>query len=198
MIQFFRLIKQNIPYLWYLIEYVNGIIINIRYGKNISKATQEFGYYKSSKHYIYRPLTKTDLSSLANLLASQPTDFDHYFKPHGFDLKSLSRQIRNKSFLMLGVFKDEQIIGYFFIRFFINKKAFRGKMVDSTHQGQGIAKRMGIIMTNIAFNAGFRLFATISKANLSSIASSKAVNSIQIIEELPGDYIYVEYTRLKH
>ena len=53
-------------------------------------------------------------------------------------------------------------------------------------------------MTNIAFNAGFRLFATISKANLSSIASSKAVNSIQIIEELPGDYIYVEYTRLKH
>lgn len=197
MIQLFRLIKLHIPYLWYLIEYINGITINILYGKRISKATLEFGYYESSEHYIYRPLTKADLSSLANLLASQPSDFDHYFKPHGFDLKSLFRQIRNKSFLMLGVFKDEKIIGYFFIRFFINKKAFRGKMVDCAHQGQGIAKRMGIIMTNITFNAGFRLFATISKANLSSIASSKAVNSIRIIKELPDDYIYVEYTKLK-
>jgi len=46
-------------------------------------------------------------------------------------------------------------------------------------------------------DAGFRLFATISKANLSSIASSKAVNSIQIIEELPGDYIYERIYKTK-
>ena len=94
---------------------------------------------------------------------------------------------------MFGVFDKDKIIGYFFIRFFANRKAFRGKMVDVNFQGRGIAKNMGRIMTDVALGAGFRLFATISKDNLSSLASSKAVNEIRIVAELDNNYIYIEY-----
>ena len=66
-------------------------------------------------------------------------------------------------------------------------------MVDVNFQGRGIAKNMGRIMTDVALGAGFRLFATISKDNLSSLASSKAVNEIRIVAELDNNYIYIEY-----
>ena len=100
------------------------------------------------------------------------------------EMKKMNRQT---------VFDKDKIIGYFFIRFFANRKAFRGKMVDVNFQGRGIAKNMGRIMTDVALGAGFRLFATISKDNLSSLASSKAVNEIRIVAELDNNYIYIEY-----
>lgn len=196
MMRLFRYIKQHFPFLWYLIESINGIGIYILYGNRISKAVKKYGYYKSLDGYIYRPLMKSDIPLLVDLFGSQPYKFDDYFKPHNFDAKSLYRQFSYRSFYMFGVFDGNRIIGYFFIRFFINKKAFRGKMVDYEYQRRGIAKRMGIMMTNIALDSCFRLFATISRANISSIASSKAVNSIRIIDELPDNYLYVEYTKL--
>lgn len=52
---------------------------------------------------------------------------------------------------------------------------------------------MGRLTTEICQLAGFRLFATISRNNVKSISSSKAVNDICIIKELPNDYLYVEY-----
>ena len=147
--------------------------------------------------YTYRELLKSDLQGLTDLLSKQPDGFDQYFKPHKFDIDSLRLMFENKSFKMLGVFDDSEIVGYFFIRFFANKKAFRGKMVDSNHQRQGIAKNIGRITTNIALDAGFRLFATISKNNFSSWYSSSAVNEIRIIKELPNNYLYIEYTKIK-
>ena len=97
---------------------------------------------------------------------------------------------------MFGTFDNEKIVGYFFLRFFANRTAFRGKMVDSKYQRKGIAKEMGYIMTDIAFKAGFRLYATISKFNYGSMASSEAVNEIHIIKKLPDNYMYIEYGKI--
>ena len=52
---------------------------------------------------------------------------------------------------------------------------------------------MGKLMTDICLLLNFRVFATISKKNVKSMASSQAVNRIRIIKELPDDYLYVEY-----
>lgn len=94
---------------------------------------------------------------------------------------------------MIGVFDDQQLIGYCFLRCFFNKRAFRGKIVDVKYQGRGIAKQMGNLTTEICQLLKFRLFATISKDNVRSMASSRAVNRVKIVKELPNDYLYVEY-----
>lgn len=197
MISIFKLLKQNIPWLWNFIESLNGILVNILFGTSINNAILKNADYKQIGKYTYRELLKSDLQGLTDLLSKQPDGFDQYFKPHKFDIDSLRLMFENKSFKMLGVFDDSEIVGYFFIRFFANKKAFRGKMVDSNHQRQGIAKNIGRITTNIALDAGFRLFATISKNNFSSWYSSSAVNEIRIIKELPNNYLYIEYTKIK-
>ena len=55
---------------------------------------------------------------------------------------------------------------------------------------------MGAIMSAISYSCGLRLYATISKDNLASMNSSKAVNEIAVVEELPDNYVYIEYLPL--
>lgn len=187
-----KTIREKLPFIWNLIEWVNGEVISILYLKKIKKTTEKV-FDLVISDYEYRVLREDDLSALCLMLSMQPKNFDIFFKPHDFDIESLRKVFKNKAFLMFGVFDKDKIIGYFFIRFFANRKAFRGKMVDVNFQGRGIAKNMGRIMTDVALGAGFRLFATISKDNLSSLASSKAVNEIRIVAELDNNYIYIEY-----
>ena len=74
----------------------------------------------------------------------------------------------------------------------MNKSAFRGKIVDREFQGRGIAKEMGVMMSRIASNAGFRVYATISKDNVASLRSAQHGSSVEVIRELPDNYLYVE------
>lgn len=194
MINLLKKIKRKTPWIWILIEYINSFFINLLYGQKIRVATAEALTKCINSGYKFRQLEESDLKSLETMFTVQPKGFDQYFNPHKFDIQTLRRLYENDSFLMLGAFEEDKIIGYFFIRFFVNRSAFRGKMVDIGYQGRGIAKQMGNIMTRISLDAGFRVFGTINKENIGSLASSKAVNDIKVIKELPDNYIYVEYT----
>ena len=195
MVNLLKSIKNRLPFLWNIIEFFNGIIVSVLYGHTVKKAVSETFAACTYTTYRYRKLYQSDLPALERLFATQPQGFDCYFKPHPFDIKTLKRLMRTHSFLMFGVFDEEKMIGYFFLRLFANKTAFRGKMVDVTYQRQGIAKEMGRIMTEIVFRTGFRLYATICKSNYGSVASSVAVNDIHIIKELPDNYMYIEYLK---
>jgi hypothetical protein len=85
------------------------------------------------------------------------------------------------------------MVGYFFLRCFFLGKCFRGKIVDYRWRNQGIAKMMGRISTDIAVRLGLRIYGAISRENVTSMASSSAVNEIKIIKDLPNNYVYIEY-----
>ena len=87
---------------------------------------------------------------------------------------------------------DQTIVGYFFLRCFINGKCFRGKIVDKNWQGRGIAKQMGIVMTKVSQALGMRMFGSISPENYASLASAKASNEIKIHQTLDNGYYYIE------
>ena len=130
-----KTIREKLPFIWNLIEWVNGEVISILYLKKIKKTTEKVLNLVISD-YEYRVLREDDLSALCLMLSMQPKNFDIFFKPHDFDIESLRKVFKNKAFLMFGVFDKDKIIGYFFIRFFANRKAFRGKMVDVNFQGR--------------------------------------------------------------
>jgi hypothetical protein len=97
--------------------------------------------------------------------------------------------------MMMVVEKEKEIVGYFFIRCMLNKKAVTGRLVDSRYQGQGIAKSMAKIMHAGIWNAGFRGFATISTQNYASLSANKAVSDVKIIKELDNGFLLVEFLK---
>lgn len=184
-------IKHHIPFIWNIVEYINSQLFYILYRKRLEFLGEKYSQSKDS----VRILRIEDMVALSEFFNKQPADSFEYFKPHAFDYNSLVKKNKDKSFIMIGVFSNNEIIGYGFLRCFFNGKAFRGKIVDISHQGHGIAKQIGSVLTDMATLMHLRLFATISKDNVKSISSSSAVNKIKIMKELPGNYIYVEYLR---
>lgn len=184
-------IKHHIPFIWNIVEYINSQLFYILYRKRLEFLGEKYSQSKDS----VRILRIEDMVALSEFFNKQPADSFEYFKPHAFDYNSLVKKNKDKSFIMIGVFSNNEIIGYGFLRCFFNGKAFRGKIVDISHQGHGIAKQIGSVLTDMATLMHLRLFATISKDNVKSISSSSAVNRIKILKELPGNYIYVEYLR---
>ena len=65
--------------------------------------------------------------------------------------------------------------------------------MDYRYRGKGIAKLEGLAMTKISTATGIRMFGTISPDNYASLASSKAVNEVKIVETLDNGYYYIEY-----
>lgn len=153
---------------------------------------------QKSDPYRFALLEKNNADNLCEFFRKQPEEMFKYFKPHGFDIKIIRRKIADKAFITIGCFDGDKIIGYCFIRCFFNGKAFRGKIVDIDYQGKGIAKKMGTIMSDISYSCGLRLYATISKDNLASMNSSKAVNKVVVVEELPDNYVCVQYLPLDY
>ena len=184
-------IKKHTPWVWYMIECLNGRCVRLFHGRKIDRAIDAALSHVDSV-YAYKRLLKSHVEQLVQFIFRQPSGFDTFFKPHGFTEKDFKRVLTNGTFILIGVFDSDKLIGYCFIRFFINKTAFRGKIVDKEYQGRGVAKQMGLIMSKIASNAGFRVYATISKDNVASLKSAKYGSSIEIIKELPDNYLYVE------
>ena len=87
----------------------------------------------------------------------------------------------------------DSIVGYFFLRCFVNGKCFRGKIVHKDWQGRGIAKLMGVAMTKVAQHLNLRMFGSISPENYASMASAKASNDIKIHKTLENGYYYIEF-----
>lgn len=187
----FKSIKKHLPWVWDMIEYLNGRCVRLFHGQKIDRAL-DAALLSVDSEYAFRRLTKSHVEQLVEFISVQPPGFDKFFRPHGFTAKDFKRVLTNGTFVLIGAFDSDTLIGYSFIRFFINKSAFRGKIVDKEYQGRGIAKHMGFIMSKVASNAGFRVYATISKDNVASLKSAKYGSSVEVIKELPDNYLYVE------
>lgn len=192
MIKLLIYIKHHVSFIWSLVEWLNTTVFYFLYGHELGN--QLNGLLEKYKgEFSYRLLDNNDMYALSDFFSMQPENSFIFFKPHALDVCSLKKKNKDRSFLMIGVFDDQQLIGYCFLRCFFNKRAFRGKIVDVKYQGRGIAKQMGNLTTEICQLLKFRLFATISKDNVRSMASSRAVNRVKIVKELSNDYLYVEY-----
>lgn len=197
MYQLVQFIRHKIPLIWNLIDIFNGRGFQIRYKKRLKTLPDLLASFSNSN--VNYSLARTeDAPALEDFFQKQPKEAFKYFKPHEFDKRSIIKLINNPSFIMILAKCQSSIIGYSFLRCFANGKSFRGKIVDINFRGQGIAKNFGIITTEIASKLGIGLFGTISKMNISSMASSKSSNEIKVIKELPEDYLLIQYLPKKH
>lgn len=188
-------IKHHLGFIWRMIEKVNGYLFILLFGRLLKKTMYKILSYSTLEPYQFRPLKANELKSLADMIALQPSSDLEYFSPHEFDLKSLEKQMSNPAFLMMGVWGDHGLVGYFFLRFFTNKKCFVGRLIDKQYRGKGIGPVMNQIMYELAWELGFRCMSTISKNNKAVMRAHEKNPNIVFRKELPNDYLLVEFLR---
>ena len=145
--------------------------------------------------YTYRRLNTSDAGPLSVMVHQQKPSDLLFFKPHGLDNISIKKQFKVSSFLMMGVFYKEHIIGYFFLRFFINKKCFVGRLIDKDFRGKGIGMVMNSIMYETAWRLNFRCLSTISLNNAAIMHAHSKNPTMVVVKELPNNYLLVEFVR---
>lgn len=186
-----HVLRDKFGFLWNIIEWINALFFALTHRAALKKIPEILR--ECSGAFTLRLAEPADAAPLATFFAEQPEEAFKFFKPHEFDEKTLSKIIRNKAFLTFLVLDGEKIVGYFFLRCFVNGKSFRGKIVDYRYRGKGIAKLQGLVATKVASALGVRVFGTISPENYASLASSKAVNETRILKTLDNGYYYIEY-----
>lgn len=186
-------IKDKCSFLWDVVEWGNASLFALQYREKLKDIPQILEGI-SNDTFIIRITEESDANKLEKFFAEQPESAFEFFKPHGFDEKSVLKVLRNKAFMTFVVTEKDEIVGYFFVRSFVNGKCFKGRMVDSCQRNKGIAKLMGIAINEMAMHLGLRIFTTISPDNYASLASTKAVNDIKIVKTLDNGYYYIECT----
>lgn len=219
-----HIIKERFGFIWDMVEWGNATVFSLMKGNAMKKIPSVLK--ECSDKYEIRLAEVTDVDGLVQFFAKQPEESFTFFKPHEFDAKVVKKVVKNKAFLTFVVMdkvgsnglngsnslkgseggnhsnssnisEPKQIVGYFFLRCFVNGKAFRGKMVDKDHQRRGIAKLMGVAMTKVATTLGVRMFGSISPENYASLASAKASNEVKIHKMLENGYYYIEFMEKK-
>lgn len=186
-------IKHHLPIIWRWIEVLNSLLFSCLHGKKFRQILSCVINEHSLAGFSFKQIEQNDLKELESLLMKQSSDRMKHYNPHKFDLKSLQMVFNNKSFFMMGVYENDKLVGYFFLRCFWNKKCFVGRLIDEPFEGKGIGRVMNEIMYNTAWRAGFKCLSTISKNNKMVMRSHSHNNSMVILKELPNDYLFVEF-----
>lgn len=190
-------IKHHFGALWKIIDWGNGIVFRCLYQRKKQTVTGKVLAEVQDGTRTYRELQSSDIPALMDLIKAQPSDDLTYFSPHAFDAESLHAQIRKPAFMMMGTFLDKKMVGYFFLRFFANKKCFVGRLIDRDFRGQGIGSHMNTIMYETAWDMGFRCLSTISRNNKAVMGAHAKNPRMLILKNIQNDYMLVEFVRKK-
>lgn len=186
-----HILRDRFGFLWIIIEWCNALVFAFMHKSALQKISGVL--QECSGQFTLRMADPADVAPLAKFFAEQSEESFKFFKPHSFDEKTLSKIIKNKAFLAFLVLEEDKIVGYFFLRCFVNGKCFKGYMVADAYRSMGIAKLEGFAMNKVNEILGLRMFGSISPENSASLAVAKAVNEVKILSTLEnGDY-YVEF-----
>lgn len=145
---------------------------------------------------VMRPLTLIDTELLLGFLHSLPVSYLHFFRPHGFDRRSLDEVIRSKAFLNYGLFVDNKIVAYGLLKVSPAGSAFIGLLVHPAYGGLGLGRFIVEYLYWQASLSGLQTRSTISRANPASLRSHQAVADFEVVAELPNDYIMIEFPKV--
>lgn len=183
-------LRDKLSWLWNFVECINAWLFSMRYGKKL----KAFSFSEIPMGYEVTPMRDLPADQIVAFFKRQPEEAFEFFKPHGFDDKSIKRLQGNKSFLgyLLVDKENGNIAGYCFNRCFFHGQGFRGRMVDMEYRGKGLGTAMNKILNEVGFGIGLRLFESVSKDNIASYRSALSASKVRVVKELPHNELYLE------
>ena len=185
-----HILRDKLNWLWNIIEWMNGVVFSFRYGKRLKR----FTFTTVPEGYEIVPIKDAPTEKLVEFFKRQPEEAYTYFRPHGFDEKSIKRLQKNKAFLgyVLEDKENGEIAGYCCNRCFFHGQGFRGRMVDMKYRGKGLGTAMNKILNEVGFGIGLRLFETVSKDNVASYRSALSASKVKVVKEMDNNELYLE------
>ena len=185
-----HILRDNLSWLWNLIEVFNSWLFTFRYGKKL----KNFTFTTVPEGYDVLAIRDAPTEQLVAFFKHQPEEAFTYFRPHKFDHKSIKRLQGNRAFLAYVLLdkNNGKIAGYCFNRSFFHGKGFRGRMVDVDYRGKGLGTAMNKMLNEVGFGIGLRLFETVSKDNVASYRSAMSASKVRVVEEMPHNELYLE------
>lgn len=185
-----HIVKDRLPFIWNAIEKVNEWLFGLRYGNKVKNITVTC----VPEEYEIVALKDVDTIRMVKFFEHQPKEAYTFFKPHGFDEKSIKSLQNNKSYLAYILIDkaNGQIAGYCFNRCFFHGVGYRGRMVDIDYRGKGLGTAMNKILNEVGFGIGLRLFESVSKDNAASYRSALSASNVKVLKELPHNELYLE------
>ncbi len=182
--QLAHIIQEKCPWMWEAVEELNAAVCGLKIGdgRRLQKCMS----------VGVRLADINDAGRLADFFARQPEDSYKWFRPHGFDEATLRKLLRRKSYIVYVMEEDDEIIGYAFLRCFVNGKCFLGKMVDVNHQGKGVCTKLCAVGMNVVETLGWRMFESINKENIGSMKASQKACDVIVVEELEDGDVLIE------
>lgn len=177
-------IQEKCPWAWEAVESINAFFCGLKIGD-----TRKLQDCLASG---VRIVDINDIGRLADFFARQPKDNYRWFRPHAFDEVTLKKLLERKSYIIYVMEDNDEIIGYAFLRCFLNGKCFLGKMVDVNHQGKGVCTNLCAVGMDIAVKIGFRMFESINKENIGSMKASQKACDVIVVEELENGDVLIE------
>ena len=183
-------LKDKVPFLWDAIEKVNEWLFWLRYGRRVKEVTITC----VPDGYELIAMKDVQTEKIVKFFEHQPEEAFRFFNPHKFDVKSIKRLQKNKSYLAYLLLNKEngEIAGYCFNRCFFQGKGFRGRMVDINYRGKGLGTAMNKILNEVGFGIGLRLFETVSKDNVASYKSALSASNVRVVKEMENNELYLE------
>ena len=183
-------LRDKLSWLWKIVECINAWLFSIRYGKKL----KAFSFSELPMGYEFTPMRDLPTDRIEVFFNRQLETSFVFFKPHGFDEKSIRNLQGNKSFL--GYFlidkANGKMAGYCFNRCFFHGQGFRGRMVDIEYRGKGLGTAMNKLLNEVGFGIGLRLFETVSKDNMASYRSALSASKVKVVKEMPNNVLYIE------
>ena len=185
-----HILRDKLSWLWYLIELLNSWLFSMRYGKKV----KAFSFTQIPSGYSIVPMREVPTEKIVGFFENQPEEAYTFFKPHGFDKKSIKRLQGNRSFLayLLLDSANGNIAGYCFNRSFFHGVGYRGRMVDIDYRGKGLGTALNKMLNEVGFGIGLRLFETVSKDNVASYRSAMSASNVTVVKQLPHNELYLE------
>ena len=136
-------LKYHYPTLWDIVEILNGSILVKAYSIRLKKVKELTLSYAIGQNFALKYANLHDSKDIVVFLRSLSDAERAFFNPFPFTLRSINHVVSCGTYQVYLVRNNQnnELIGLFFLRFFLNRQCFLGFVVKNEYRGRGLGKK---------------------------------------------------------
>jgi L-amino acid N-acyltransferase YncA len=190
LVEILKKVKLRYPVVWDWVEDINGILLDKSQPRRMSDIKRKISVFPPGHSgLVFRDAKKEDIPIIVEFLNHLSAEDVAHFRPFPFTDRSLDHVISCGTYQVYKAMSKGELVGFFFLRFFINSQCYLGFAVKSSYRGKGIGKKMIEAMASAVKDSGFQLMSTVCADNQASIKAHMAAAQFEIVSHLSSDEI---------